>query len=334
MIAAIDTPASDGNAFTTRFGETIGALGFAVEHLDWARLGARRVDLIVLHWPNLFFRRSGRRPMLARLARIAWMKARYGTKLAWVAHNLRPHERDGTTWRFIERLFLRSLDAIVFLSRSSVDAVEREFRPPARVHRFVTVHGRYDGTGATAPAAAAPGRLLFFGRVRPYKGVDALIDAARGVTSTPFALTLTGLCDAADRAALAVRADGDPRIDLDLRDALLSDTEIERAIDASRGVVLPYRDILNSGAAFHALSRRRPVLVPATGSLPELRDAVGGDWVHLYDGEIDAAAIDRFLRAIAAADLSDGPDLSAYSWDRVRSDLGRLVSEIAVGSRR
>src|SRR3546814_15020768 len=42
----------------------------------------------------------------------------------------------------------------------------------------------------------------------------------------------------------------------------LSDAEIERITDEADAVVLPYRDIVNSGSALLALSRFRPVIAP------------------------------------------------------------------------
>src|SRR3546814_19371073 len=64
----------------------------------------------------------------------------------------------------------------------------------------------------------------------------------------------------------------------------LSDAEIERITDEADAVVLPYRDIVNSGSALLALSRFRPVIAPRLGSLLEFQGQVGEDWLWLYDG--------------------------------------------------
>ena len=64
-------------------------------------------------------------------------------------------------------------------------------------------------------------------------------------------------------------------------------------IDANDAVVLPYRNILNSGVALHSLARNKPILAPRTGSLPELQQTVGGDWVHLFDGDISAEGLGK-----------------------------------------
>src|SRR3546814_7963709 len=61
---------------------------------------------------------------------------------------------------------------------------------------------------------------------------------------------------------------------------------IERITDEADAVVLPYRDIVNSGSALLALSRFRPVIAPRLGSLIELQGQVGEDWLWLYDGPL------------------------------------------------
>jgi hypothetical protein len=85
-------------------------------------------------------------------------------------------------------------------------------------------------------------------------------------------------------------------------------------------VVLPYRNILNSGVALHALGRNKPILAPRIGSLPELQQELGEEWVHLFDGEITADHITRFLASLDAC-KSGAPDLSAYEWQRVGNDV-------------
>ena len=93
-------------------------------------------------------------------------------------------------------------------------------------------------------------------------------------------------------------ADGDDRISLEIHEEVVPDEELEAVIDAHDAAVLPYRNILNSGSALHALSRNKPVLAPRMGSLPELLATVGPEWVHLFDGEINSEAIEQFLSVL------------------------------------
>ena len=88
-------------------------------------------------------------------------------------------------------------------------------------------------------------------------------------------------------AGLAERAAGNPQVTLICGPAR-SEHELAEAIDRCDGIVLPYKRIPNSGAVIHALSRYRPVLAPRLGSLMEVQEEVGSEWLGLYDGELSA----------------------------------------------
>jgi hypothetical protein len=92
-------------------------------------------------------------------------------------------------------------------------------------------------------------------------------------------------------------------------------------------VVLPYRKILNSGAALHALARNKPVLAPRTGSLPELQQEVGEEWVRLFDGEIAREHIEAFLAALPLL-TAPRPDLSAFEWTKVGADVTQFLHSL------
>src|SRR3546814_18874596 len=66
----------------------------------------------------------------------------------------------------------------------------------------------------------------------------------------------------------------------------LSDAEIERLTEEADAVVLPYRDIVNSGSALLARSRFRPVIATRLGSLIEFQGSGGEGWLWLYDGPL------------------------------------------------
>jgi hypothetical protein len=82
-------------------------------------------------------------------------------------------------------------------------------------------------------------------------------------------------------------------------------------------VVLPYREVTNSGSALLALSARRPILGPNMGSLPELQQLVGADWVRLYDGQISRAHLEEALVWAAVSRLQ--PCMKPFAWKDIAS---------------
>jgi beta-1,4-mannosyltransferase len=93
-------------------------------------------------------------------------------------------------------------------------------------------------------------------------------------------------------------------------------------------VVLPYRNILNSSAAIFALSRNRPVLAPNIGSLPELRETVGSDWIYLYHGEFNRCVLIDFIAWMRSAKRGEAAPLDSYAWSRIGRDLRQFIELI------
>jgi beta-1,4-mannosyltransferase len=122
-----------------------------------------------------------------------------------------------------------------------------------------------------------------------------------------------------------------PNIELDLRPEPLTDAELEAAVDGAHAVVLPYRRILNSGAALYAMSRNRMLLAPRQGSLPELQTAVGGQWVHLYDGDLTVAVLRTFVAAVRGGTDLATPDLSAFEWGSIAEKIRGLLRTLLAG---
>jgi beta-1,4-mannosyltransferase len=91
-------------------------------------------------------------------------------------------------------------------------------------------------------------------------------------------------------------------------------------VTSAQLVVLPYREMHNSGTALTALSLDRPVLVPDNEVTRRLAHEVGDAWVHHFRGDLDARDIETALDEAAALGDSDRPDLSLREWDRAGAD--------------
>jgi glycosyltransferase involved in cell wall biosynthesis len=144
----------------------------------------------------------------------------------------------------------------------------------------VVPHGT-DG-GRALPLAAAP-RLLFFGRMSRYKGLEVLLDAMPLVWRTvPEAtLEIAGDGPLPDSAVLA-----DARV-------LVSNHHVpEDAIpglfEGARAVVLPYTQASQSGVGSQAKAFGRPLVTSDAGGLPEL--VADGSGVVVPAGDVEALA--------------------------------------------
>ena len=156
-------------------------------------------------------------------------------------------------------------------------------------------HGHYTAWfAARQDLRPTAGRVVFFGTLRPVKGVDRLLEAFRSVTAPGAELRIVGRPQVPEVADV-VRAEArrDPRVRVRLEH--VDDGDLAEEIRTAQLVVLPYLRMVNSGAVLLALSLGRPILVPDTETNRELRREVGSSWVHLYRGDVTADAIERAL---------------------------------------
>jgi beta-1,4-mannosyltransferase len=308
------------NPYLLQLGRSLGP-HVEVFGFTWRRALTARYDVFHIHWPEILLQGStpGRalaRRMLFRLFLTRLQRRR--TAVVRTVHNVRSHE---SVPRRDQRLLRR------FDQRTTLWIRLNPFTPlPAGALERTIPHGDYrDWYSAHTPGAPVPGRLLYFGLIRPYKGVDALVDSFRQLGDdapadlTPSSragiaptLRIVGSPQTSELARhLQLAAHDDPRIEFVLRHA--TDAELADAIGAAELVVLPYAEMHNSGAALLALSLDRPVLVPRNEATSALAEEVGVDWVLTYERPLTAQVLaDALARARQPRDL--GPDLSQRGW--------------------
>jgi glycosyltransferase involved in cell wall biosynthesis len=157
------------------------------------------------------------------------------------------------------------------------------------------------------PAAAATANsneksertILLFGKIKPYKGTDVLIEA------------FARLPDALRRSA-RLRIVGEPFIDLaplqaravelgiadrvDWEPGYIGDDEIGRLLSAADILAFPYRDIDASGVLMASFPYGKPIVASAIGAFKELlRDGEHGRLVPSNDPDALAAALAGLL---------------------------------------
>ena len=332
-----------------------------VVQLTRRRLLVERYDVIHVHWPEFplmatSFLTAATRSMLM-LVLYRWARLR-GARLVWTAHDLAPHEVTRPRLsRFYWNAFLRQVDGYISLSQTGLELVRQRFPVLAGKPSCVTPHGHYRSEYAnTLTRAEARHRLgidpdagvvTFFGMIRPYKNVPALIRAFGAMDAPDAALVVAGMPnsdemeDEVRRAAASV-----PGVHLHL--GHVPADEVQVYVNAADLVVAPYAEIFNSGTALLALSFDRPILVPAKGSLVELQAAVGERWVHTFDGSLDEVALGKALEAARAGAGrdggdegggdegvgADGPDLSSFEWEPIAQRTARFYAEVVAAPHR
>ena len=183
--------------------------------------------------------------------------------------------------------------------------------------RPVTVvgHGPFDQH--RAPRVAAPDgvcRLLFFGTIRPYKGLEHLVAAFDRLTddeAAGYRLTVVGETWEGWTAPLELIAASRHRDRITLVNRYVSDDEVTDCFARADVVVLPYLRSSASGPLHIAMSNGLPVVVTPVGGLAE---AVADYPGALTVPPADVPALTEALRA--ARNLSGQVYADPHSWQR------------------
>jgi glycosyltransferase involved in cell wall biosynthesis len=223
------------------------------------------------------------------------------------------------------RRLLERMDALVALSEYGAGVLrEQAGIEPGRIH--VIPHGPLDyltrlqhEEPLPSELAAADGPVvLFFGLIRPYKGVDLLVEAFRGIggaelwiVGRPFGVDMDGLRRAAEACESPVRFV--PRF--------VSDHEIPALFRRADVVVLPHRDAEQSGVLFTALAFGKAILMSDVGGFPEVAELGAGRTFAASDPDALAQGLQDLLSDPAERERLGAAALAAgegpYSWDAI-----------------
>ncbi|WP_051275053.1 hypothetical protein [Cellulomonas sp. URHD0024] len=296
-----------------------------VVYFTWRRALLTRYDVLHVHWPERLLRGGGRVKTWANRAAFVLLVVRarlLRVALVRTEHNLRPHEAGGGVEDRLIDWFRSRSTAVIRLN----DATPAE---PERLDRLIR-HGDYREALAAHPRAEqVPGRLLYFGIIREYKGVEGLLDVFTALPDQSLTLSVVGRPSSARWHDMVVSASAaDPRITSRL--AFVPDDVLVAEVTAAELVVLPYLEMHNSGTVLVALSLDRTVLAPRSPANEELAAEVGSGWLCLYDGPLtEQVLLDALASTRRRASAGGRPELVGRDWDTV-GDLHAQVYRDAV----
>ena len=196
---------------------------------------------------------------------------RVGVPAVVIVHDATPHPGDGFPLLFtLQRALTRRCGVVIALSEHVAAGLraQRAVRPGTKL--VVAAHPPF-GFGVVAPAGAHPGprRVLNFGRLLPYKGLDLLAEALHLLGPRPD-MEVRVVGQGPESAALtALRAL--PGVTVENR--WVPEGEVGALLAWSDIVVLPYREASQSGVAAAAIAAGRRVVATRVGGVVEqLRD--------------------------------------------------------------
>ncbi len=308
----------------------------SINPLSWRR-AARRLEryapqALIFKWWIPFFAPA--------FASVAAPLRRRGSRAVLVCDNLVPHERRPLDDTFT-RWMLRESDGYLVMSRSVEEDLKR-LKPGAPYRRVKHPlyaqfdRGRWTRETARAHFGLQGDVLLFFGYVRPYKGVDLLLEALPAIRRRrPVTLVVAGefyepkqpYVRLVERLGLgeAVR----------FLDRYLADEEVEALFRAADLTVLPYRSGTQSGVTQVAYALGVPVLTTRVGGVPEVvREGETGLVVPPDDPAALAQAALRFFEEGLSTPMRAAISRLRveYSWEALVASFEDLMVELEARS--
>lgn len=290
--------------------------------LNWVKTARQiqkmSVQTVIIEWWHPYFA-----PCYYILAKLLRKK-----KLLFICHNVFPHERFPLD-RKLTRMVLKQGDG--FILHSQTEAEELLSIKPDADYR-VQVHPTYnafrfedmskeqarDLLGIRAEEKV----LLFFGYVRPYKGLKYLIQALPQMQERLQGLRLMVVGDfGSDKEQyLQLIENCGVRDMVSIKDGYTPDREVEKYFAAADLVVLPYESATQSGIVQIAYGFTTPVIVTNVGGLPEVvTDHRTGLIVEPKDVDGLADAVVRFFEGGKEQEFIEHIREEEYrfSWERM-----------------
>lgn len=217
-----------------------------------------------------------------------------------------PYQHEGLTFvqktylDIMQRLFVKKADRIIvhgkvlkkqFLERYQWKTAEQITVLP---HGNFSILKRWDRQQVNTRSSNRQKTILFFGTIRPNKGLEFLLKAEPLIRNevSQYRIVIAGKCDDFDRYQSFIEP-GAP-IEIDTR--YIPEEEVPNYFKSASLVVLPYISATQSGVIPLSYTFGKPVVATAVGAIPEIVEhEVTGILVPPRDEVALAGAIVRLL---------------------------------------
>jgi glycosyltransferase involved in cell wall biosynthesis len=307
--------------------------------------GRSRVSLalkLAEHVPNML--RYRRAAQGAEIAHFQWLTVQqldrwllpHGCPLVLTAHDIMPREpRPGQL--AAQRHLYERFDAIVVHSEHGRGRLVDELGvDPGRVH--VIAHGAFTHLAERGQQDDCPPEfqtdgpvVLCFGLMRPYKGIEVLLQAWRGIADAELWIVGMPRMDIS-----SLRADAPAGVRFVPR--FIDEDELPAYFKRADLVVLPYLQADQSGVLFTALAFGKPLLLSNVGGFPEITESGAARVVPAGDANALRQALRELLggRALLEdmGEKATAAALGRYSWDAVAREHIELYEGLMAQSQR
>jgi glycosyltransferase involved in cell wall biosynthesis len=206
-------------------------------------------------------------------------------KLIWTVHEVIPIEKEPINGVWARRFLSKLCDAKIVHAKSSIREMQKLGLNINNTH--IVSHGNYISVYENSVTRNSARKylgfnkkdfvFLFFGTIKPYKGVDDLLEAFKQLIKKRknVKLLIAGKCDSKDLKKNLINYKEELKEDVKIYTEFIENGKIQYYFNCADVVIYPCKQITTSGSVILALSFGKPVICPKIGNLKELPDNLG-----------------------------------------------------------
>jgi glycosyltransferase involved in cell wall biosynthesis len=297
-------------------------------------LKRKKPHILHLHWQHRFLLAHNKSRSIVKstlfILEILLLRM-LGVRLVWTVHNIHNHEGKFVSIEiFFCGILAKAAAGIIVHAESAKQEAIKAFKISKKEKIHVIPHANYiDYYPNTIKKQEArkkldiPGEkfvLLSLGKIRSYKGIKHLV---------------RGFIQFADKDSLLILA-GNPHSPADKEEvhslvksvenirfysSYISDEEIQVFMNAADAAVLPYENILTSGAVILAMSFAKPVITP---SHPFMKEVLNPEKNFLYEPGDEEGLLKALNEAYNQRQHLE--EKGKYNFEQVKKDSWRNIS--------
>ncbi len=201
-----------------------------------------------------------------------------GKKVVWTVHNKLAHQQLNTKRELLVRKwFAKSVNRVIFHSREAQELVSHMLNIDIGSKSKIIFHGNYIGSYPEPSNNKINLRdrygvrdsvklVSYVGVLRPYKGIETLIEAFTKIQSKNMRLLIAGNPNSTQyKAQLTQMTLSNSRISSDFQ--FLPDQKMIDYLATSDIICLPFSDTLTSGSTVLAMSYAKPLILPESAKV-------------------------------------------------------------------
>lgn len=262
------------------------------------------------------------------------------SSLCWTVHNKHHHElKYPRVERVINEFLFYVSDSISIKCTEAGKELTDEYQFASLIDMTVIPDGNfisvYDNTVSTSEArehlSIEKGKFvyLYFGVIREYKGVPDLIKAFENLEYNDIELWIVG-DPYTESIEESIRSLANNSMKTHLKLEFIPENKVQYYLNAADVLVLPYRDILNSGSVHLGLSFGLPIVAPRMGCIPH---TVPYENEFLYDTSQQSALLHELKHSYRHSGLnsigeSNYEKAAKQNWEKSAASFASIYRSI------